>query len=698
MPTRARSNPPLRGRIAFAAILVAAPVAALAVGEFVLRTRGLGGYPPVIERVGPEGGRDWYATNRRGTDAYFYAQQSSAGGMREVQFTTPKPPNTVRIVFLGESAIQGFPQQLPLTNGMFLEQMLDDAWGGECRAEVLNLGATAVASFPVARFVEEALEHEPDLVVLMAGSNEFYGAYGVASLNPIARSPLGMRLVRWARSLALAQWMQSLIPRERPESGTLMERVSSGRPIAHDDPLRRAAAVSLRAHLRESVRRCVARGVPVIVCTVPTNEGGLAPIGRDSDPPLSAPDRDAFAAHLAAAESLASSDPAAASERARAALALHEAHARAHFALAEALTHAGRHGEALAEYVRARDLDPMPWRATTAANDAVREAAREGATLCDMEAAFRADGGGRAIGWDLMDDHVHMSVRGQALFAKTLAAAMASMPPPLAVRAEEIASLPGCEVYAARLGHSEYSDFVAATHVQKLFAIPFMRQNNEAAFQRFDARCRDLLGAMSDLDRKAVAQWRDPSLHGASDRPLEFVVGAYRMQAGDYAAAAGLLRVAHAGVPAASSWRLELDWYILRCNRNLHAEPTDEDRALCQDAIAVGELLDRYSLPGDARVLRYLGLAHNLAGNHAAAIAALEPIFSAQRGAEGFEVVAALFDSYLQTGQRDLAVRVLTQAARDPEMAEAARGLAGQEPEMWEAAREMAERLRSMSP
>ena len=57
--------------------------------------------------------------------------------MREIQFATPAPPGTVRVVFLGESAIQGFPQPLPLTNGSFLEAMLRDAWQGERDVEVL---------------------------------------------------------------------------------------------------------------------------------------------------------------------------------------------------------------------------------------------------------------------------------------------------------------------------------------------------------------------------------------------------------------------------------------------------------------------------------------------------------------------------------------------------------------------------------
>lgn len=660
------------------AALVVLPVAILGAAELVLRSRGLGGYPPVVERIGPAGGHVWFATNRRGTDTFFQVGHAVGGGMRELQFVTPKPRDTVRIIFLGESAIQGFPQQLPLTNGSFLEAMLGDAWGDGRTVEVLNLGATAVASFPIACYSGEVLEHEPDLVVLMAGSNEFYGAYGVASIPAIARSPAGMRALRWVRGLAVSQWLHSRVVPAPTAGGTLMERAAAGRAITHDDPRRAAAERTLRAHLRAIVERCAARDVPIIVCTVPTNECGMAPIGVDREPAsLAASSLEAFRADLHSAEALLDTDPLSAGERARAALALHDGHARGHFLLGEALRRQGEGSAALAEYVRARDLDPMPWRATSAAGDAARAAVAgvAGASLCDMEAAFRTESPGGAIGWELMDDHVHMSLRGQALFARTIAGAMAAMPGPLRVDPQALAALRSWEHYADRLGRGVHSDYVAATHIQKLFAAPFMRAQNETAFERADARCRELLASMSALDREAVERWWDPTLHGASDRPLEFVAGAYHLKAGDYETAARLLRIARRGVPAISSWRLELTWLLLRCHRHLHAEPTVEDRQLCQEAIGVGELLNRYSQPGDPRVLRYLGLAYNLAGNHPAAISALEPITASSSGAEGWEVVAALADSYVRVGNGDAARLVLDAASRDPETGEAAQSL-----------------------
>src|SRR5206468_5174668 len=121
-----------------------------------------------------------------------------------------------------------------------------------------------------------------------------------------------------------------------------------------------------------------------------------------------------FDDRLRRAEGLLASEPAPAARELEAAIALHGLHARSHFLLARALSALGRHPEALAEYARARDLDTMPWRATSAAEDAAREAAREGGILCDMESAFRADSPGGAVAWELMDDHVHFSLRGQA--------------------------------------------------------------------------------------------------------------------------------------------------------------------------------------------------------------------------------------------------------------------------------------------
>jgi tetratricopeptide (TPR) repeat protein len=634
---RPRAEPPPRTRfkeLVFSVAAVLLPFVGLGVAELVCRHFGYGGYSPVIVDVGDDGSRHWYSTHRPGTDTFFDTRLSLTGGMREVHFTTPKPPNTVRIAILGGSAAQGFPQPLPLTNGSFLAAMLREAWGGARGVEVLNFGATAVASFPVLHFLEAVLDHEPDLVVVMSGNNEFYGAYGVQSLHSAGRSPAAMSATRWLRGSGLVQWLTSLRPRRPLPPGKLMEQVAVERRIGPDDSARRGARRSLRAHLGKMVRRCRERGVPVILCTIPTNER-MAPIGVEEE---SAEDRSA----------------------------------RLHHARADSLFRLDRHEEARAAYLQARDLDPMPWRATSTARAVVLDAANEGAVLCDMEAEFRSAAEDHVIGWDMMDDHVHLTIRGQALFATAILRSMESLTGPLRVEEHQIEQLPDWRVFADRLGQSVYTDYVAASRIKALFEIPFLRVNNRAAAERAEKVCLQLGESMSEIDRRAVARWRDPGLHGATDRPLSFVVGVYRMEEGDFATAERLFFSARASVPTVSLWRLQLVWQILRCRRQLQEQPSAEDVALCGEAIELGELLLRFGHADSPEVLRYLGLAYNLSGDHASAVRSLERGVGADYSIEGWEAIVALADSYVLIGRAADAVNLLNRASRNPDLTVAA--------------------------
>jgi hypothetical protein len=287
-----------------------------------------------------------------------------------------------------------------------------------------------------------------------------------------------------------------------------MERMAGGHAIQEDDEIRRSATKSFQAHLTAIVRRSAARNVPVVVCTVPTNERGLAPIGPDVETLLPAGERQVLQAKLARAEELLSSEPQMSAELSREVVGLQSTHARVHLMLAAAAsTRLGRHVEALPEYIRAR----------------------------------------------------------------TLARALSSTPPFRSIHRAELGKLLDWETYARQLGRSVYTDYEAANYVRALFRTEMMKRNNEAIYRRSETRCEELLAGMSELDRTAVERWRDPSLHGATDQPLEFVIGLYRMRAGDYETAARLFRVARASVAPVSLWRLELTWHLLACNRHLHA-------------------------------------------------------------------------------------------------------------------------------
>ena len=158
-------------RIALRVICALLPFVFLAGLEGGLRLAGFGGYPPIIHPLGPTEHGTLVMTDPAGAASYFFTNRKHAGSNQRYSFYNPKPAGTVRIVIVGESAAEGYPEPPNLASSAFLAEMLKDAWLGR-KVEVLNLGTTAAASFPVLEIMTETLNYAPDLVGVERGGVE----------------------------------------------------------------------------------------------------------------------------------------------------------------------------------------------------------------------------------------------------------------------------------------------------------------------------------------------------------------------------------------------------------------------------------------------------------------------------------------------------------------------------------------------
>jgi len=275
-------NPPLKPTLSpgkvrlFRGIVLTIPLLAMLLLEASLRLAGFGSYPPLFRRVSNTAKGELIITDQAGAISWFFANRERPGYNDQYWLYEPKATNTVRIMLAGESAIKGFPQPRNLAAAAFLEAMLTDAWP-ERKVEVVNLGTTAVASYPVLGMVTEALNFAPDLMIIYTGHNEFFGTYGVASVGWAGGKPWRLKLTRWVHSLAIAQAWGKLANRAIAETNlTLMERMVGDAYLAPEDWRRSAATNLLCQNVRAMIKRCQARGVPVLVCTLPVNERDLA--------------------------------------------------------------------------------------------------------------------------------------------------------------------------------------------------------------------------------------------------------------------------------------------------------------------------------------------------------------------------------------------------------------------------------------
>ena len=649
----------------WAALTFALPFLLLLAVEGVLRLLGWGGYPPFLRVSGQmPTGEEVCLVEPAASKPYFFANPDRPGYAEQTNFLRPKPPGTVRIFLFGESAAKGYPQPRNLAMSAFLEAMLEDCWPGR-PVEVINLGTTAVASFPIVYMVQDALAFEPDLVIFYTGNNEFYGTYGTVSLNALGGLPPSVaRGLRAVRGLAIVQALGNWLNTGRVENRTLMEEMIGRAVVDTDSPLRAAAARNLRENLTTMLTMAKAAGIPAVVCTTAANESGLAPLGKDDTGSLDA-------AELAQLDSLlerarAQGSPTQALTAAQAAVQLAPRHALAQYLLGRAWLAQGARTEAREAFLAARDLDTMPWRPTAATEQAIREAAaNSGAILCDVAEAFRAASPEGAAGWALVDDHVHLSVQGQARAAKAMVEAMSELTPPLQVEPGTAAGLPDWTSYAQRLGTNDYDAYRVNHTLRVLFGLSFMRRNNADALARVEAACQAAERRMSPSVLQEARRWQTMKPHAGGLRPLLGMVARTQLAEGHPEKALPLYERAQQQVPDYTSWYLEYVYFALACREKIQGALSEADRAEAARAIAQGQFLLRHGDSSTGLTERYVGRLHQLRAEWAEAIPYLLAARMKLTAEDRVACDQALVLSYVRTGQTPQAQALLDEGIRD---------------------------------
>ena len=653
-------SPAKRG--VFVAITVALPFLFLAAAELVLRFFGWGGYPAWIRETGQlPSGEAVCLVEPAAAKPYFFANPTRPGYADQTNFLMPKPEGTVRIFLVGESAAKGYPQPRNLAMSSFLQAMLSDAWPDK-KVEVINLGTTAVASFPLIYQVRDALRFSPDLFIFYTGNNEFFGAYGTASINAAGSlPPWALRGMRAARGLALVQVLDSWLYQGADENQSLMEEMIGRTVIPAESPLRTAAARNLAANLGTMLDDVRAAGVPSIVCTTASNESGLAPLGEDDVTGLDEKQRRELRRLLGeAAESAERGNFRSAVNLLRQAVQLAPRHARARFLLGQVLARADQPALARDSFLEARDLDTMPWRPISLTEQAIRNTALvKGAVLCDVAEIFREESPDGATGWELLDDHVHLSLSGQARAARSMVGAMANLAGPLQLGPEELALVQDDETYAEGLGTNRYDDYRVNHTLRVLFGVPFMKKTNGPAYDVFAALCRESEEEMSPPVLEVAREWQTFKPHAGGLRPLTGMVARVLLREGDVEEALDLYSIAARQVPDYTSWYLEYVYFALACREKIDGRLDDEDLAVAAEAIGQGKFLLANGYSESGLTERYVGRLCQLRGEWAEAIPFL---LAARPKMQAEDLVAtdqALVLSYLQTGRKSDALALV---------------------------------------
>ena len=462
-------------RLAFA---IAAPLILLALTEGALRLLHVGYSTTLMEPCAIHGQRsDCY-------NLFFAAPYFPPGMIKTPQFFSidpVKPKDTYRIFVLGESAAMGDPD-FAYGFSRYLEVMLRTRFP-QTKFEVVNTGMVAINSHVSLAIARGLARYQPDFYVVYAGSNEVVGPYGPGTV--LAGGSLSMPVIRASIFVKSSRIGQLLSETGQPKQEWRGMEMFLDKQVRADSPRMEPAYRNFASNLKDIVEVAHEAGAHVLLSTVATNLRDSAPFSslhRVGLSPEALHSWNALVQQGAQMEA-AHSFPEALKYYASA-TQIDDQYAELEFRMARCKWAMGNFAAAKTHYARARDLDSLRFRADSRINDIIRAAAKASgkqAQLLDTDALFADASRGGVTGGEMFYDHVHLTPRGNYLFAREVfEQVVKDLPPEVANSAKTTEPLTQeeCERFLAFTEHDRTR--VAAEVADRLQRPPFTQQLNHS--------------------------------------------------------------------------------------------------------------------------------------------------------------------------------------------------------------------------
>ncbi len=321
--------------------------------------------------------------NSRIGERYFDKRKVPVPNLYPQTFTYEKSPKTFRIFCLGGSTTAGFPYEMTVPFPQQLKFMLQENQPDK-NFEVINLGLSAINSFTVLDWLPEILGHDPDLVLIYMGHNEFYGAYGTGSNISLGNNGGFSRFMLKMQKVRIFQAMKTLVNSFAPQQpavtdATLMEKITDSRNIPPDSELRQITYQNYADNLDIILKKLDKQNIPVIMSNLVSNLGDQPPLGKEgrlADESMTA--LDYYQKGITEKDSMA----------------------------------------AYEYFVKARNRDEIPFRAPSEINSVIKNKSKEfDVGIIDMQNAFRNNSNEAIPGDKLFCDHLHPNPVGYYLMA-----------------------------------------------------------------------------------------------------------------------------------------------------------------------------------------------------------------------------------------------------------------------------------------
>ena len=257
----------------FYAVLVLLPIIFLIVLEIFLRVINYGYNFDQWVKVG-EGK---YVINPNIGKKYFTSGEFNPTTNGDY-FDIHKKANSFRVFVLGESSAEGFPYSPMGSFSRYIRKRLELVYPNT-KIEVINISMTAVNSYTLLDLLPGVLNQKPDLILIYAGHNEYYGALGVGSEQSFGSSRTLIKLILYLNNFKITQLVRNSIhsivslfsSSGNASTGTLMSRMAKDKYILLNSKEFDAGLEQFKDNLTDILTLIKDKGVPVILGRLVSN-------------------------------------------------------------------------------------------------------------------------------------------------------------------------------------------------------------------------------------------------------------------------------------------------------------------------------------------------------------------------------------------------------------------------------------------
>jgi len=375
-----KKTPPI-----FYLVLILIPILFFVLLEVTLRIADYG-YPTDVWQKASE---TQMGLNNELGRRYFHATKSVPSSIEDV-FDIEKKENSFRVFVLGGSSAAGYPYMPMGSFSRYIRKRLEIVYP-ESKIEVVNLSLTAVNSYTILDLMPSVLEEKPDLILLYAGHNEYYGALGVGSLESLGNSRAFINTLLYLNKFKTIQLLRNIIQSgyqlisdsdPSQKSGTLMSKMAKEQYIPLNSDVYTAGINQFKDNMNDVLELCRDAGVPVIM-------GNLVSNLKDQKPFISIE-----ANELPSAQDIYTA-------------AINE-YSTGNYSVADSL------------FNYAKDLDGLRFRAPTDINNIITSLGKEfNVPVVPIEKIFSEASPNGIVGNNLMTDHLHPTLDGFFLTGKS---------------------------------------------------------------------------------------------------------------------------------------------------------------------------------------------------------------------------------------------------------------------------------------